>query len=166
MIDPDGLLLRARTSLGTSPGRPADVNLRGGVIDAYYALLHEVTLHAARRALGNCDARQVECMKLRRRYTHEALTSAFEDLSAGNTKQIAPELLLCRRSNDILDIANGFPDLRKERERASYDHRAAFTKESSTLIVDQADDLVAKLRRSVPTNDGKTLVTILNVYCL
>ncbi len=166
MIEPDGLLDRARTSLGTSPGRPADVSLRGAVIDAYYALLHEVTLHAARRALGNCDAREAECLNLRRRYTHEALTSAFEDLSAGNTKQIAPELLLCRRSTDILDIANGFPDLRKERERASYDHRATFTKGGAALVVDQADDLVVKLRRSVPTNDGKTLITIVNVYCL
>lgn len=134
-------LLRQADELGYrlgGPGQPRNSNLRRAVSASYYALFHGIGWAMAVHLLPNSS--DEERARLTRSLNHDAIRNVFRWVAKGDVPppQIAGLVPVVQVEVAVVDLADGFLELRDQRHAADYDHLADFTKEGVLNLVDTA----------------------------
>ncbi len=122
---------------------PTDADLRRAVSAAYYALLHTLTVRAA-RVLGR-DYPPFEEYKLARKLPHHELRRVVDwilDDSAQPPPAFVPRVIGLRADQQAQLVASALRILWGARTEADYDHFASFSVSRVWPLIDRASEAV------------------------
>jgi hypothetical protein len=167
-IDPDGLILAARTLAGHNPtGRPRNALLRRAVSSAYYALFHEILRQTVDHLLPGAPVQARHA--LTRSFTHAQLETACGWIAQRDSreppKKVRP-LVDALRTSSLVVVADVFCDLQSARNAADYNHlHDQIAKVTVDTSIAEAESAIQSLRAS-PNGERNTLAALLAVCCL
>lgn len=153
----DDRLQKARRLISLDPRRPQQVNLRGAITDAYYALFYLLIDAAVGNAVGRAPATVRQAMA--RWYDHRTMkevASAFRGTPASAVRDVARALLHDASGRSLLpsalvNVADVFVKLQEQRHLADYDPSPRYTRVVALGLVLQAEKAFADWR-SVSTD--------------
>jgi hypothetical protein len=149
-IKPDELIDIARSLVPpkASPGRPRTAHLRRGVSIAYYALFHEFVEQATVELCGDSPAHAIQRRLASRWFAHTdmlALADAAAGAGGGVGRAIAG--VLDGPHADLTSVVRSFRSLQEARHQADYVHDYDLSRPNAMLLVDEAADAIARVRR-------------------
>jgi hypothetical protein len=149
-IRSDELLDLARSLVPSKvpAGRPKTARLRRGASIAYYALFHEFIDLATAELCGAAPALVTRRRRASRWFAHTDLR-ALADSAIGRGGGVGRAIagVLDRPHPDLISVARSFRNLQEARQQADYDHDYDLTRQSALLLIEEAADAIAKVRR-------------------
>lgn len=140
-IRPRWLLRFAAELAGEGRGQPRNTNLRRAASTAYYALFHALALAVVRHSLPGGSTNEI--YSAARYVSHSSIKQVCEWIAGDTPPRYLLDIVERLRTNvDVTAVANTFIDLHEQRERADYDHLAAFTRPGTHALVAESDKAV------------------------
>lgn len=141
------LILAARRLAQANPKRPKQDFLRRAISTAYYAVFHTLARNCADQLIGAG------------RQSDPAWLQVYRSLEHGFAKNACQQSAKLGFPSDIVSFCNVFVTLQEERHRADYDPQAKYSRAQALLMISDAKQAAAALKRA-PRGDRRALAVL------
>lgn len=156
----EDLFAQAKTLAKLDARKPRQVNLRRALSSAYYAVFHYLVHEACCAQMGTQHVQTPYRHVLSRAFVHSTMKQACTSFGGGTLKESAIKGLPRDASGaysvqkPIRDLAKTFAELQEKRQLADYHRGERFKRSDVLILIEQAQDRVAKFSE-LPASDDK-----------
>lgn len=129
------LIVTARKQANLNTKKPRQADLRRAVSSAYYAVFHALAKECADRLVGTGKNR-----------SDAAWQQVYRSLEHGFAKQSGANAQKLGFPSAIVNFADTFSDLQRERHAADYDPAASYTLAEARSAIERAQAAITDLR--------------------
>lgn len=133
----DDLIVTARRLARANPRKPRQADLRRSISTAYYAAFHTLAHQSADLFVGVGVARN-----------SQAWTQVYRALEHGFAKNACKQAGNLGFPPDVVTFANLFVLMQEERHRADYDPGTRYSRAETLIIISNAVQAIAALKRA------------------